>query len=67
MPVIVPQSIVAKLTRAAIFLVVDLQPAPSHEAVVKDLCGDMSSLLRGIGFRDSNGALSCVMGFGSTA
>ena len=31
------------------------------------LCADLSSLLRGVGFRDPSGALSCVLGFGASA
>jgi putative iron-dependent peroxidase len=31
------------------------------------VCADLSSLLRGVGFRNLNGQLSCVMGFGSDA
>jgi putative iron-dependent peroxidase len=64
---VIPQPVVAKLTSAAIFLVVTLNPEPRHEEVVRGLCGDMASLLRAIGFRDLDGQLSCVMGFGSDA
>jgi putative iron-dependent peroxidase len=64
---VIPQSVVAKLTSAAIFLVVTLNPEPHHEEPVRALCGDLSSLLRGIGFRAPDGRLSCVMGFGSDA
>ncbi|WP_229792749.1 Dyp-type peroxidase [Rhodanobacter panaciterrae] len=64
---VIPQPVVAKLTSAAIFLVVTLNPEPHHEEAVRALCGDMASLLRGIGFRDPDGRLSCVMGFGSDA
>jgi putative iron-dependent peroxidase len=63
----VPQPVVAGLTRAAIFLVVTLKPGVEHEKAVRSLCADMASLLRAIGFRDLEGSLSCVMGFGSDA
>jgi porphyrinogen peroxidase len=62
-----PQPVVAKLTKAAIFLVVTLQPESRHEATVRALCGDLPSLLRAVGFRDLEGRLSCVMAFGSAA
>ena len=62
-----PQPVTAKLTKAAIFLALTLKPGPGGEAVVKDLCADLSSLLRGVGFRSPKGRLSCVMGFGSEA
>ena len=63
----IPQPVVAKLTRAAIFLVLTLKPAPEHRATVRSLCGDLAGLLRAVGFRDLEGRLSCVMGFGSDA
>ncbi|EHH67509.1 iron-dependent peroxidase [Gluconobacter morbifer G707] len=36
-------------------------------AQVRDLLGDMSSLVRGVGFRIPDGRLSCITGLGSTA
>ncbi len=67
LPPPVSQSVAVGLTRAAIFLVVTINPGPSSEEAVRGLCGDLSSLLRGVGFRDLNGRLSCIMGFGSDA
>ncbi|CAM5616080.1 Dyp-type peroxidase [Mycolicibacterium aubagnense] len=67
LPSPVSQSVASRLTRAAIFLVVTVNPGPEAEETVRDLCGDLSSLLRGVGFRDLEGQLSCVMGFGSQA
>jgi len=67
LPAPVSQSVVARLTRAAIFLVVTINPGPAPEKAVRGLCGDLSSLLRGVGFRNLNGQLSCIMGFGSDA
>ncbi|WP_243047779.1 Dyp-type peroxidase [Dyella sp. RRB7] len=64
---VIPQPVVAKLTRAAIFLVVTLKPGSQPEEAVRGLCGDLSSFLRAVGFRDLEGRLSCVMGFGSEA
>ena len=34
---------------------------------MRSLCGDLSGLLRAVGFRDLEGQLSCVMAFGSDA
>ena len=34
---------------------------------VRALCSDLAALLRAVGFRDLEGRLSCVMGFGSDA
>jgi porphyrinogen peroxidase len=45
--------------------VVTLKPGADNEATVRGLCADLSSLLRGVGFRNLKGRLSCVMGFGS--
>lgn len=66
-PTPVSQPVLAKLTRSAIFLVVTINPGRQHEAAIRELCGDLSSLLRGVGFRDLEGQLSCVMAFGSSA
>jgi putative iron-dependent peroxidase len=66
-PSAVPQPVVAQLTRAAIFLVVTIKSEPGCDAVVRALCSDLAALLRAVGFRDIEGRLSCVMGFGSDA
>jgi porphyrinogen peroxidase len=67
LPPAIPQPVVTRLTRAAIFLVVTIKPEPECDAVVRALCGDLAALLRAVGFRDLGGRLSCVMGFGSEA
>lgn len=59
--------VVAGLTRAAIFLVVTVNPGPANEAAVRALCGDLGALVRAVGFRDLEGRLSCVLGLGSEA
>ncbi len=66
-PAIPQQPVVAPLTRAAIFLVVTIKSEPGYDSVVRALCGDLAALLRAVGFRDIEGRLSCVMGFGSDA
>lgn len=67
MSVAVPQPVVAQLTRAAIFLAVTIDPGEQSLTAVRALCGDLAALLRAVGFRDLEGRLSCVMGFGSDA
>lgn len=67
LPPPVSQSVAARLTRAAIFLVVNVNPGSPAEETVRGVCGDLSSLLRGVGFRNLNGQLSCIMAFGSDA
>ena len=67
MPNAASQAVVAKLTRAAIFLVVRINGGPAADRAVRGLCPDLSALLRAIGFREPEGGLSCVMAFGSDA
>ena len=62
-----PQAVVAPLTRAAIFLVVTVASKPEAHAAVRALCGELAALQRAVGFRDLDGRLSCVVGFGSDA
>ncbi|MFS8047794.1 Dyp-type peroxidase [Rhizobium sp. BR 314] len=61
----IPQPVVARLTRAAIFIVLTINPGRESEAAVRSMCADLGGLLRAVGFRDLEGRLSCVMGFGS--
>jgi porphyrinogen peroxidase len=63
----VPQPVIALLTRTAIFLIVTINPGKQNEVAVRALCSDLAALLRAVGFRDLEGRLSCVMGFGSKA
>jgi len=63
----IAQPVAAPLTRAAIFLVVTIKPDPSNRAAIRSLCGDLAALVRAVEFRDIEGDLSCVMGFGSEA
>ena len=63
----IPQPVGAPLTRAAIFLVVTMTPGLAAETAVRGLCADLSALLRAVGFREPDGHLSCIMGFGSVA
>ncbi len=62
-----PQLVSSPLTKVAIFLVVTINPGDDHRATVLSLCADLSALLRGVGFRNLDGALSCIMGIGSDA
>src|SRR5258708_2915028 len=61
------QAVAAPLTRAAIFLVATLNPSPENLAVLRSLCGDLAALVRAVEFRDLEGGLSCVIGFGAGA
>jgi putative iron-dependent peroxidase len=63
----IAQPVAAPLARAAIFLVVTVNPGPESRATIRSLCGDLAALLRAVGFRDIESGLSCVLGFGSEA
>ena len=64
---LVPLTLIAGLTRAAIFLVVTVNPGADGEVAMRALCADLGALVRAVGFRDLEGRLSCVMGLGSEA
>lgn len=61
------QPVAAALSRAAIFLVVTINPGQETRETVRAFCGDLAGLARAVEFRDIEGGLSCVMGFGSEA
>jgi putative iron-dependent peroxidase len=64
---IVAQPIVARLTRAAIFLVVTMKPGDENRATLRSFCGDLSGIFRAVEFRNIEAGLSCIMGIGSDA
>lgn len=66
-PTPIPQPVTAPLTRTAIFLVLRLNSSSESAGMVRSFCGDLSKLLRGVGFRHPDGGLSCVMAIGSQA
>src|SRR5215472_3090082 len=63
----IAQPVAASLARFAIFLVVTLKPGPDSRTTLRSFCGDLSALLRAVGFRDIEAGLSCVLAFGSDA
>src|SRR5579864_8605478 len=63
----VPQPVAAPLTRAAIFLVVTINPGADNTNAVRSFCASFSGLVRAVDFRDLEAGLSCVMGVGSDA
>jgi putative iron-dependent peroxidase len=66
-PGAVPQPVSAPLTRAAIFLVVTINPGSNDCAAVRSFCGDLAGIIRAVDFRNLEAGLSCVMGIGSEA
>lgn len=65
--IVLPQTVVGPLTRAAIFLTVCIHPDPDAYTQVQSFCADLSGLIRAVEFRDIEGGLTCVVGFGSDA
>src|SRR6516165_9235430 len=63
----VSQLVSSPLTRSAIFLVVTINPGDEIRAKVLSFCADLSGLVRAVGFRDLEGAVSCILGIGSEA
>ena len=59
------QLVAAPLTLAAIFLVVTVNRGAEPEGAVRTLSADLANLVRAVGFRDLEGQLSCIAGFGS--
>jgi porphyrinogen peroxidase len=64
---IVSQPVAAPLSRAAIFLVVNINPGKSNNAKARSFCADLTALCRAVEFRDLEAGLACVMGIGSEA
>jgi putative iron-dependent peroxidase len=62
-----PQSIVAPLSRAAVFLVVSIGSVPDAIQRVRGVIADIGGLVRAVGFRDLQGRLSCNVAIGSAA
>jgi putative iron-dependent peroxidase len=61
------QAVASRLSRAAIFLVATLKDDGDSLNAVRALGGDLAGFVRAVGFRDLDGGLSCIMGFGSNA
>lgn len=61
------QAVTSKLSRAAIFLVATLADGEESLNAVRAMCGNLPGFVRAVGFRDLDGGLSCLMGFGSDA
>jgi putative iron-dependent peroxidase len=64
---VVPQSVAASLTRAAIFLTLTINSGPEHLETIRSFCADLAAVIRAVEFRDMDGQLSCILGFGSDA
>ncbi len=65
--IVLPQTVVGPLTRAAIFLVVCIRPEQDAYAKVRSFVAGLAGLIRAVEFRDLEAGLTCVVGFGSDA
>jgi porphyrinogen peroxidase len=65
--IVLPQTVVGPLTRAAIFLVVCIREEQDNYATLRSFCAGLSGLVRAVEFRDVEAGLTCVVGFGSDA
>ncbi len=65
--IVLPQTVIGPLTRAAIFLVVSIRPEQDYRAALRAFCADLAGLIRAVEFRDVDAGLTCVVGFGSEA
>jgi len=63
----IPQPVATPASKAAVFLVVTVNAGVESDGAVLGLCGDLGALVRSVGFRDSEGRLSCILGIGSDA
>jgi porphyrinogen peroxidase len=61
------QAVTAPLTRAAIFLVLKMNSGSDARDSIRAFCADLSAIFRAVDFRNIEGGLSYVMGFGSDA
>lgn len=61
------QAVASRLSRSAMFLVATLNEGDDSLNAVRAMCGDLAGFVRAVGFRDLDGGLSCIMGFGSEA
>lgn len=66
-----PQAVLNASSEAAVFLVVSVNDRPGAVDRLLDVVSDINGLVRAVGFRQSSkamgsGALSCVVGFGSS-
>jgi putative iron-dependent peroxidase len=65
--IVLPQTVVGPLTRAAIFLVLCIRQNEDVSVRLRSFYADLSGLIRAVEFRDVEAGLTCVAGFGSDA
>jgi putative iron-dependent peroxidase len=65
--IVLPQTVVGPLTRAAIFLVLCIRQDEDTYEPLRAFYAGFSGLIRAVEFRDVEAGLTCVAGFGSDA
>ena len=65
--IVLPQTVVGPLTRAAIFLVLCIRQDEDTYEPLRAFYAGLSGLIRAVEFRDVEAGLTCVAGFGSDA
>lgn len=65
--IVLPQTVVGPLTRAAIFLTLCIRPDLRDYSSLRSFCADLAGLVRAVEFRDVEAGLTCVVAFGSDA
>jgi len=65
--IVLPQTVVGPLTRAAIFLVLCIRQDEDTYSPLRAFYAGLSGLIRAVEFRDVEAGLTCVAGFGSDA
>lgn len=60
-----PQAVLGALTTSAAFLVVSIGDSPGADARALEVVVNVGSLVRAVGFRQSEAELTCIVGLGS--
>jgi putative iron-dependent peroxidase len=60
-----PQAVLEPPTRAAMVLILTVNPAADGPARLREFAADLPGLVRAVGFREPDAGLSCVIGFGA--
>ncbi|MDB6181547.1 Dyp-type peroxidase [Paracoccus fistulariae] len=59
------QPVEGALTSAAIFITLTVNEGSDSLQKLRDLCGDLPSLIRAVGFRSAEAGLTCIIGLGA--
>ncbi|MBE2277272.1 MAG: Dyp-type peroxidase [Rhodobacteraceae bacterium] len=65
MPSNASQPVEGALTRSAIFVTLTVNEGDEALAIFRDLCADLPSLVKAVGFRSAEAGLTCILGIGA--